>query len=280
MNIVLVMCFYDSFGKFNKSEKRNVTLLILKYYKYIKELLKKNHGVKMDFVLVGSEKEASKQTVIDSGLSSDYYYEFSQENYNSHRKIIQDKYEYGYRVALQKYKNTLDLLLTNGSSDFIPTKFFEGLIKNELLNTNNQPYFYGISSLKFKNSFIFYMYDNINNCYFVSDNTRKDRPNETVCRGINFVGGIYGFNKQLLNNINYKISLPDGNEYVLESEMISKKAVPKSLCNWFINYKISSQDVTSMAYVQRVLNIVKYNGECDEINNFVSLLKKLKLSEE
>lgn len=47
MHIVLVMCFYDSLGKSNRFKKRNVTLLQLKYYKYIKDLLKEKHGVKI-----------------------------------------------------------------------------------------------------------------------------------------------------------------------------------------------------------------------------------------
>ena len=279
MHIVLVMCFYDRLGRWKKHLKRGVTLLQLKYYKYIKQLLEKKDNVKLDFILVGSEKEKSRQTVIEAGLSPDYYYEFCQENYTSVYKVIQDKYQFGYNTAINKYKDTMDVLLTNGSSDFVPIKFFEELIKNELSNSENIPYYYGISSLKLPSSFIFYIFNNTDNCYFVKDSKMKwnGRIIDFEPAHCNFCGGIYGFTKHLLKKINYKISLKDGNENILEKSLINNfNAVPKPLCNWFLNYKIADQDVTNCYDLKKdLVNIKVYNGKDDEVNNFLYLLKNL-----
>ena len=52
---------------------------MLKYYQLIKKL--NNYGVNIRFVLVGSEKDVSKQMVLDAGFDESEYFEFKQNNF-------------------------------------------------------------------------------------------------------------------------------------------------------------------------------------------------------
>ena len=245
LNIVLVMCFFDE-----TENKENITILQLRYYKYLKELLKKEYEVNIDFILLGSEKEKSQKTVIRSRLPLEYYYEFNQEPY-LHQHLVQCKYEYGYRVAIYKYPN-LDILLSNGSCDFIPVKFFRELVITELSNKECNPYIYGIKSNNLPNSLIFLILNDLNNCYTIDNIRRSGVPITSK-----FCGGIYGFNKYLLKNINYDILLTNGHEHLLELMMIENfKAIPKTICDWFINYKIQGCDITPIEFI-RTLDIEK-----------------------
>lgn len=264
LNIVIVMGFYDK----NKI-KEELTKVQLYYYKLVEESL--IDKVNLNFVIVGSEKEKSEQTIYDVGFTKNDYLEFNQNIFDSNDKrapyqkvsiLIGKKYDYGYKYAINNYPE-LDILLTNGSSDFIPLSFFKNLIKNY---SSNEPQIFGIEDL----------YNGHKGYIYLISNTLNDIIKLKGIKGpaivkdmkLNFCGGIYGFNKKLIQNLNNTISIPRGNEYVLEQNCINNgNAIPYSNCNWFINFKINNCDVTPHGPIKR-----RFNYDKIDLENFKKLI--------
>jgi len=257
---VLTMCFYDK-----TPYKQQITFAQLKYYQYIKNILKENNIV-LNFVLVGSEQEKSKQLVLNAGFREDEYYEWSQPNNMSVLNIIENKYMYAYQKAFDNYPN-LTMLITNGSSDFIPIDFFYNLIEDDI--TNTEPILYGIQNFgkDGDKGYVIEVENTLNNMYCLK------RMPEMFLK-TNFLGGIYALNKKLLININYKMYLPKGNEYELEKYLLAiGKAKPKSLTDFFLNYKVYNCDVTSIQDIHRLYKLQKYSGDNNKVEQIVNFIK-------
>ena len=253
------MCFYDK-----TKSKEQITLKQLKYYLYIKKLLFKKN-INIDFILVGSENNKSRNTILNAGFTNNEYYEFNQKKYNSILKIIEKKYLFAWNIAIKKYPK-LDILLTNGSSDFIPINFFINIHRNY---NPNIPYLYGINGFKKKGNIIL-VNNNINNKYILKNINHREIYN------FNFLGGIYGFSKKLLENINNNLILPEGNEYELEKYLMKfGNPVINYLTNFFVNYKIDNSECTSFDIINDLYNIEKYNNDNSEINNFLEFINNI-----
>ncbi len=67
-----------------------------------------------------------------------------------------------------------------------------------------------------------------------------------------FIGGIYGFNRQLLEKMNYRIILPKGDEYKMEESCLRNGAKIIYCLDYFINFKASSSDVTPFYLIDRL----------------------------
>lgn len=264
LNLVLTMCFYD----YSDKSKMAITQAILKYYKYIQTRLHKL-DVNIDYVLVGSENEQSKNLVLNSGFTENEYFEWDQTPFRDNVfKIIENKYHFAWKTATNKYPN-LDVLLTNGSSDFIPFIFFENLIK---FYNKDIPVVYGINSYKY-NGFIILVDNDIQNTYIINNIIDK-RTNQrvNVIYNTEFIGGIYAFNKPLLKRINYNLKIPNGDEYQLERFLISSGAKIKKLCNHFINFKYNKCDCTPFQTLFDCYHINKYSNSDPDILNFLKLI--------
>lgn len=258
---VLTMCFYDK-----TPYKEQITFAQLKYYQYIKNIFKENNIV-LNFVLVGSEKEKSKQIVLNAGFREDEYYEWSQPNDMPIVNIIENKHMYAYEKAFNDYPN-LQMLISNGSSDFIPIEFFYNLIKEDIVN-HTEPILYGIQNFGEygDKGYVIEVENTLNNMHIL-----KKVPNQL--RKTNFLGGIYALNKQLLININYKMYLPEGNEYELEKYLVTTgKANTKSLTDFFLNYKVYNCDYTSIETILKIYRPEKYFGDNSKVEQIVNFIK-------
>jgi hypothetical protein len=262
LKIVLTMCFFDN----NNNNKTKITKLMMKYYLFLRNHLKDQINIK--YLLVGSEKNKSKDLVLNLGFEKDEYIEYKQQNI-SKLDIIERKYLFAWETAMKLYPD-LDILLTNGSSDFICINYFENLIKNFKYN---EPQIYGINNFN-NNGSVYLLNNNFDNIYQLNSIKNKFINSTT------FIGGIYGFNKRLLNNLNNKLILPKGNEYKLEEYCLKNgNAVIYFNSNFFINFKIDKSDYTSFKTINKCYkptrldkNIIK---EHIHFFSFYSFLKDL-----
>jgi hypothetical protein len=260
LHLVYTMPFYDK----NK-QKEEITLKQLKYYKYIQNVLI-NIAV-MDFVFVGSEKEKSKKLVLQAGFSETEYYEFDQTPYQKNvLKIIENKYLFGLDTAIKKYPS-LDVLLMSGSSDFTPLCFFKNLIKNY---DKNIPSIYGINGFKSNGCMILVENDIQNSHIFYKiDNNR-------MIFNVELMTGILGFNKKMLIDIDHKLILPNGNEYLLEKYILKNGGVVNMCCSFNVNYKISNCEYTSFKNLKMVhKKIEKYKNNIEDVNKFLKFIDNL-----
>jgi hypothetical protein len=183
LKIVLTMCFFDN----NNNNKTKITKLMMKYYLFLRNHLKDQINIK--YLLVGSEKNKSKDLVLNLGFEKDEYIEYKQQNI-SKLDIIERKYLFAWETAMKLYPD-LDILLTNGSSDFICINYFENLIKNFKYN---EPQIYGINNFN-NNGSVYLLNNNFDNIY---KPTRLDK--NIIKEHIHFFS-FYSFLKDLYNNL-------------------------------------------------------------------------------
>lgn len=276
MNIVLVMPFYDQ-----NEEKRKLTKLQFKYQLYIKEKLKELN-TNIDFVLVGSEGDISKKFVTDIGFREDEYFEFDQTQCKNVLDIIQKKYEFGNKMAIEKYTN-LDILIMNSSNDFVPFEFYENLLAK---HNKEIPQLGLIDGYK-NGGFYCFINNNFDNVY-IKNKCYKSKTQV-------FLSGCFSFNKKVIELSNNEIIFPGANEYTMIEHYV-KKLEPNllKLTKISLQIKIDDCDFTqfrnfffdlnprkrnifknySRAFIKSI-NPRKYKFNNKNLNQFIELLKNL-----
>jgi hypothetical protein len=219
------------------------------------------------FLLVGSEGIISKEVVSNLGFRENEYLEYKQVDKCVY-KIIERKYLFAWKTSIDLYPD-LDILLTNGSSDFIPITYFENIIH---FYNEDESQLFGINGFNDGGS-VFLLNNTFNDIYQLST------INNARIQEMNFIGGIYGFSKKLLENVNYNLILPRGNEYVLEKYCLETgKAKLYYSCDYFINFKIDKADVTNFKSIKDIykpIKILKYSDKNEMFYLFYNLLKEL-----
>lgn len=104
-------------------------------------------------------------------------------------------------------------------------------------------------------------------------NSRKEGQNHIeYIHSTAFIGGIYGFNKKLLEIMNYQIVLPQGNEYMMEESCLKNGAKIVYCHNYFINFKASDSDVTPFKLIDKLYGPlqVRFKELDNNTQNFIN----------
>lgn len=241
VQVVWCMCFYD----YHNRSKRKCTEKMLRFMKYVQA--KYHNRISFDFMLCGSEAEYSRSLILNEGFKKSEYCEYQQPNTSKMKwsdvaLIIGQKHEFMYQSAIAKYPN-LDILLSSGSSDFIPISFFDQLLTVDY----SLPQCFGITPYHLGG----YVY--ILN--FVENSTEYDmyRIDSSKSRDQNpMLAGAIGFSRVAISRMDNKILLPSGNEQTLLKICIEHEIELVPLADYWINVKIQNCDLTKLE------NIVKY----------------------
>lgn len=260
------MCFYDKTPK-----KEAVTRMQLQYFKYLKQRFRQRYGIVIDYVLVGSEGEKSLATVLASGLPQEYYYDWPQDPRMSMLTCIQQKYNFAWSTALAQYRDT-DMLITTGSSDFIPYDCICRMAEHECDNVSKAPRLYGISHMSKPGAFTIEVNDSWNHCYMLSNISKFQGPGP-------FMGGFFAFNRKTLQDLGWSLVFgPKADENRLISAV--QRVVTSLECvvcgHWFLNYKVRGCDYTTFEWIANEFPLLHCPVDSlPELNRFVHLLTSL-----
>lgn len=218
MKIVVCMGFYDSFNPSLYDAKNALTR---KYLRWCRQL------TDISFVFCGSEGAKSKQVVLDEGFDEMSYIEFDQGPHAGKTKVIEKKYEFLFKRALELHPDA-DIFMATGSSDFIPKKTFEALAYNY---SDAEPVYYelqritegGILCIK-TNALYSYDYSVIQSAdhYYTGQN----------------LGGMYACNRACLQKMKRPITLKAGDENDFINQCVKVGAKRVTVGNFFINAKV------------------------------------------
>jgi hypothetical protein len=217
---------------------------------------KYQQSIQFDFMLCGSEGEYSKSLVIKEGFKSTEYIEYKQPdtskmNYGQIANVIGLKHEFMYKTAIATYP-TFNILLSSGSSDFIPTSFFDNLLK---INSTT-PLCLGITPYH-KQGFVYILnfaekgeekgkeYD----IYKIDSSKSKEYSP--------MLAGIIGFTRSAIRIMNNKIMLPGGNEQTLLKTCMKHNIQLMPLANYWINIKIKNCDLTKLDSIIKHFSLTK-----------------------
>ena len=223
-------------------------------------------------------KEIFQKFVLDLGFREDEYFEFDQTKCKNVLEIIEKKYDFGIKTAIDKYKD-LDILVMNSSNDFVPFEFYENLLKKFNKDIPN-----GVIEGMSKGGFYCLINNNFNNVY-IKNNCRSNIEKEIL-------SGCFSFNKKLIEKCNNTIKFPKANEYKMY-QIIKKNVKPMvlKLTDISLMVKISKCDFTSFNRFFLNINhpsLLKrhtkefllschpqiYNNDNEKLNNFINTLKE------
>lgn len=243
------------FNQFEKGSRYELTEKIFRHYRHIQTVFKDR--IRFTFTIQGSEKEFSKNLVLEY-FDSDSYIEYDQKGiYVGHRQfwtMFHDKINTGFRQATA---TNPDISFWAGSNDYISIEFFEQVLAHYKAGV---PQVYGIDK-----------YQNGNNitCIFKHGSEKLDildAKNEAIFwwtgeenhhnrKQYKYIGAILGLNKKcytMYPDVLYKWGYDEG----VNVKNITDKGnidILNTRDVLFLNPKIdSSSDITNF-------NLLKQN---------------------
>lgn len=164
-----------------------ITQMIFKHYCNVKQ--KFSGKANFNFVILGSDKEISKNLTLKY-FNENEYYEYDQTKINDFYTMLSDKIKTGINIAA---KSEDDIIFWAGSNDFIPFDFFSQVLD---FYDPNKKQIYGIDQFKNGlNTSMMYEHDihsqkiDLDKCIWIDSEKNTNR--------VRYTGGIIGINKKL-----------------------------------------------------------------------------------
>jgi len=260
--MIILICI--PFYYFNSKDRSTLSNKIFYHYYLIKNEIKKNYNVDIEFILIG---EADK-TFILKYFHEKEYYEYKQnlpKNKKEMVKILVDKLHYSLDIIRKK---DFDIVLFSSNNDLINIDFYKKII--EKYNKNDKQ-IYGISKTIGNNTSGCYLFNYTNmkinsTIYFWDGNKKKT----------NFSGGILGMNKILFDEINNLIYKDNANEVITENIAIQHGAKVINIFTKYFNIKVLNSEISSLNSFIKLSSVKKINIKNDEyFNNMLNYFDRL-----